>query len=363
MKKYEDIFNKFSTNYINCERDQRKKYLYEAVNNIKLLSNDDEHLFDFFCDVLENCIQGIIVMELTLEEFKYMLELGVDVSYDPIRIFTSVSFYNEPDIALYLLDNNYVDMADIVADKSAISQCLQGNIKVAELILQQGISQEILSEAMIWFPLDINKLNLLVEYGADLGLLMDHLVSDGSIHPKKHIRVIKFILETMESKKLDSYYNPKIITKLLNLYIQIFGNDVSLAIIKMLIDRGANPKKEPMIFLYACQYIKNREIILYLVNEHGYDINMEKSRALSYAILGDNYDIFVLLLELGINVTDNCLCTIYTEYLDQPKYTDLLINHGVSPERIAKQFISGDKKLLKYLLESGVDFNELIANL
>lgn len=359
MRKYDTICDEFLKN---CENksDQVKSYMYAAVNNIKRISDDDEYIFDFFCDILEN----LSVIEITLDEFKYMLELGVNLSYDPKRIFIAVSSYQKPDIALYLLDNNYITMGEIIEDKITISQCLHGNIDVVKIILQQGVSQKNYNEVMKYFLLDIPRLKLFIDHGADLGSLMDLLVSPGNVllsHLQEYMITIKFILKRLKSEKMCSNYDSKLMTDFLKVYLETFQDLVDLETIKIIIDKGADPK-DPMIFAYACQYVKNSEIILCLVNEYGCDINIEHSRALCYAIVTDNYDIFVLLLQLGIEVTNKSLSQIYANFSPNHNYTEALIRYGTSPERISEKILKHNKSTLKYLSENGVDFNELIRN-
>lgn len=357
MNKFFDITDTFKKNCAE-DRSRIKEYMYEAVKAIRLITSDEEYVFEFLSDAMEE--HSTSIGDLSLDEFTYMLELGVNLSYDADRIFIAACSYAKSDIAKYLIDNNYVNIKSIIDNESQIISCICGNNDIVKIVLHEGISQKIIDKAMVWCKHDINKLNLLVDYGANLGILINNVVAS-RVHANgsRLTPLIKFILDTMKSKRLDSTYKTKSLTGLLELYISLCSDLIDLETIQMLVELGANPR-DKAIFLSACQYIRDPKIVSYFIHDCHCDINMDNSLGLFQAIINDNYDIVMLLLESGITITEECLYKMYARSLAKTKYIDLLIQYGVSADKIASIIIDNSLPALKILASKGVDINTIV---
>lgn len=111
------------------------------------------------------------------------------------------------------------------------------------------------------------------------------------------------------------------------------------------------------IFPLACEYQNNTKIIKYFIDKCQCDINIEHSSALYCAFENFHwYDIAKLLLDMGINVSDDSISNgIYDD-----KNIDLLLEHGVPLERLASVFLNRSQELKK-LFRRGVDFSKIVC--
>lgn len=336
------------------DRDQFKKYVTEAIESIRDITfNDNDAVCDFIITIMEDNIRHL--GEWTLHEFKYILELGVDLSSCIDDILFISSFYQKSDIFYYLVANYGINMEDFVVRYTVAGI---GNIEILKFFLEQGLPQKVLDDALLYHCSNIRRLKLLLDHGANIS----HLVNDITTHNINNYSwtylTLEFILETMTTKPYDYNYDPKCLTLFLKkIIIEQINSPNMFNYVKILVDLGANPREESII-MDACIYSNNAEIIRYLVNECNCDI---KSVSLNKAIntVGNNIDVVKLLLEMGIEIDNEA---IYEAIHCGNEYIDLLIDHGVSTERIAAIAVYDQIAIFKHLVQKGADFNQIIAN-
>lgn len=332
--------------------------LVEAIEAIRQLTGDEEDVFDFILEIMENTSYD--VLDFGLDDFKYVLELGVDLSYNINYIFAAACEHKNPAIAIYLILNNYICVSSFIDNESIMKYIVQHD-ELLQIVLDAGMAHNILDKAMVWCKKDVTKLNLLMEYGANLSPLINNAVNE--LFDKN---LFDFILATVKSEKLNFHYDLHLLTRLLKICVLSYQN-LPLDIVKILVDRGANPQKED-IFKYACANIRSTEIIKYFIEDCECDINANNSIALYYAIAHNNYDVVVLLLGLGITISDDTInyiarhgdsCPSSREIDIRIKYSNLLLKYGVPIEKIAQCFVEINFNWFKFLVQSGVDFNSL----
>lgn len=254
---------------------------------------------------------------------------------------------------MYLI-NNYNLSIEPLLENENVAQSFFSHMKSIDnfkLILDQNLPQSFLNKAMVWCCDDIDKLNLLLDHGADLTELIEEM---GNIHSDS---LTKFFLHTLKTREFDCVCESSLMSVLLHKSIMLLKNSIDLDTIRMLCDKGAD-LKYPGMLNNACDHVRNLEIIRYIIENCDMEYN---SMALYYATKKDNYDVAKLLLESGIEVTDKCLYEITNNSEYTNKYVRLLVDYGVASERIALCAIKDKMNLLPQFIKLGIDFNQLIS--
>lgn len=333
-------------------RNLLKQYFSDDINSF------GENINTFHEAYVLNRIRMFILEfngDLTLDEFKYMLGFCPQSNnLESIYQIVGDVFANlNPEICSYLINTYNLGIEPLIENENA-AQSFFSHMKSIDnfkLILNQNLPQAFITKAMVWCCNDIEKLNLLLDHGANLEELIKEI---GNIRSDS---LTKFFLDTLKTHKFDCVYESYWMSILLHKSIMILKNSIDLDTIRMLCDKGADIGYQG-IFCDACQHIRNLEIIQYFIDNSNIRGN---SIALYYAIVTDNYDVAKLLLDSGIDITDECLYEITNNSEHANKYVKLLVDYGVAPERIALCAIQDKMNLLPQFLKLGIDFNQLIS--
>lgn len=141
--------------------------------------------------------------------------------------------------------------------------------------------------------------------------------------------------------------------------------------IKFMIENGADPRyNNDEAFLRICTS-RDLNIPLYFINDCNADVNVNNSIALEYAIEFGNINNVKLLLESGINITDEAIRKTGTARNANPVEIIRLLMDYVDHERvnncvlakISKNISKNDKKIIKYLIENGTDRDDILNKL
>ena len=344
MYKINEIINDFMGK-CNSDRSLFKKYMSNAVNSIRELTTDESAVCDFIVIIMRD--DGLNE-KISFNEFKYILQLDIDLSYDIYSIFFSSCFYEKPDIFFYIL-NNY----DVYTEVAELGYTQNINIKILEYLFEEGLLQNNINEAVVNFYGHTDKLKLFLDYGADLNYFIEN-----TRNMELKYETLIFILDTIKTAQYS--LNSESPTILLELIVSKYYYDLPniFDYIRMLVDLGADPCRES-IFLEACENLLNAEIIRYFIEDCGCDINMKNSEALYRASINQfsRKDIFKLLLDMGIKVSN---WAIDEAIQCGNEYVNLLIDYGVPPERIAAITVDIHISVFKNLVQKGVDYNKII---
>lgn len=147
-------------------------------------------------------------------------------------------------------------------------------------------------------------------------------------------------------------------------YFSITLNDI-----KYMVSLGANPRADNDKAFVASSDNDDTNIPLFFLNECGADINARNGAALSH-VLGHwkpNKNRIDMLFDNGIVITDETITEVVREEVSLSlKY---LLDKGADPNRVTELFLgfhfSKENakpffQMLKYLSDTGVDFNQII---
>lgn len=329
-----------------------KEYLYEAVEYLKQSSNQDS--INSFTRVITSI--KLATGEIILDEFKYILEFNVDLPYD-IDVLQNVCSYQKTDIFFYIINNYDVNLHNLVTN---LKYSGSTNVEILKFFLEEGLLQHNINKISIDFYACPKKLKLCLDYGANLNYFIEntHTMRPMRLNVRITQEVLIFILDTIKTGQYS--VNPESFTILLELIVSTHYYNLPniFGYIRMLVDLGADPCRES-IFLEACEHLDNAEIIRYFIEECGCDINMKNSEALYRSLINcyNRYNIFKLLLDMGIKVSDWAI----DEAIQRGnEYINPLIDYGVPPDRIATITVDVHIRVFKNLVEKGVDYNKII---
>lgn len=161
-----------------------------------------------------------------------------------------------------------------------------------------------------------------------------------------------------------------ILSNLLYCLMLNVNRELTLVDINQFIQFGADPRyNNDSLFIRSCQKL-SPDIILFFLNDCGCDINAQNSEALIEAANNCPSNI-KLLLELGINITDDFIEILPPDLLDTD-FIDMMAKYGANMELIAKKTIrtrmpyqrtDSFKKLVQCLINIGIDFNKVLTEL
>ena len=352
-----------------CKTDRNllKEYMKEQAESINKGDYARAQLFYGMIDIMAENHHRL--GELNVDEFQYMIELGTDPNYNIDKLFFVVCGYSKPDICNYLVNNYDVKINEIINDETRLYIYVDRikNVDILKLFLDQNLPQKILDKMMVWCRFNVNKLNILMEYGAnvDLSGLVEKMKELYCHCPLDTKQLYITFFQTIKNKTQYSNYDTLILTEFVCIYITYFSELITLEEIKMFINMGADPLIKPenfrknCIFTTACRYLRDPSIIEYLIYECNCDINIENSNSLHFAIRSNNDTITLLLLNLGINITDTC---IQSAIYQKNKYINLLLDYGVSIDKMAKLVIGYKIDIFKNLIDRGVSFDNIISS-
>ena len=350
-----------------CKTDRNllKEYMKEQAESINKGDYARAQLFYGMIDIMAENHHRL--GELNVDEFQYMIELGADPNYNIDKLFFVVCGYSKPDICNYLVNNYDVKINEIINDETRLYIYVDRikNVDILKLFLDQNLPQKILDKMMVWCRFNVNKLNILMEYGANVDLyeLVKKIAELYSTCRSDIKQLYITFFQTIKNKIRYTNYDSLLLTEFVCIYITYFSELITLEEIKMFINMGADPSIElknvgnNCIFTTACCYFRDPSIIKYFIYECNCNINIGNSNALHFAIITKNDTIILLLLNLGINITDTCIqSAIYQEN----KYINLLLDYGVPIDKMANLVIGNKIDIFKNLIARGVSFDSII---
>lgn len=286
---------------------------------------------------------AMIATSASLETIKEMISLGADPRYDNDNPF--IVACRNYDMALFFIQEYGPDINS--TDGRAFFVAIK-SLDTIKLLIENGLI--ITDRIMEICFTDIVFIKLLIESGYDIQKIV---VVSAKYKMSKD--VCEFIVDIIE-KTPELFISSEILSDILinNCYRLSFEN------IKFMVELGANPIHHDVLE-YACQ-CEDSQILLYLINECGCDVNAEDSEYLSSAIQ-NNYLINIkILLDAGIKISDD---DIYYA-LGHDESTNLLIQYGVDPERIGKILIDCiiekySIPFVKLLMDNKVDLGQLFS--
>lgn len=342
---YSDILSKLLY-LIDVDKTNFRLYCEKAFN-LAYQKNNKNGINKLFIEILQ-------YQTWNLNKFKIMIELGADPKYDNDRPFVIACSWKKSKVAIYFIDNYHIDIPAIIDNYGIISIDGSSNTRILKMLLDNQIelNDKLISQCIH----SVDKIKMIMAYGAELPDIIIAYNKENVYSQSAGRYILDLVLAT------NYYYDTGIITDFLK-KIGSIRIKISLSEFKHLIELGADCKiVGDHIFPILC-YRKPEEtsILLYLINEIGIDINVNKSGAFIQAIQVGNYAIAQILLEAGIDVTD--LCIITTNNHGQIN----LLTPYVCPERIFKVILGNFEKRhlksLKFILENDGDINQIINGL
>lgn len=193
------------------------------------------------------------------------------------------------------------------------------------------------------------------EYDSDVPDLVENF--DDPIFLSYNVDVLVQYLNEGELEKAHQYFMNKL------MYYGLTVDDLKIAIANGLDVHYNNDD----IFIASCCLL-DHSFALYLIQNHGIDINAQNSKALENAVRNIRYKTTEILLENGCNIpaTDKIIEMALCAGSD---YLDLLMKYGISSERMFKVFITGSylnkhtKDKLVYFAKLQMDMDKLINDM
>ena len=293
-----------------------------------------------------NIINGKIIDEITKEEIDPLNSIDIDgLCYNKSTLidlfdidkpfsnpFTKIKFNNK--IIFQLLDNiiikyNINDIVLYFIDNKEIIQYLFENYNV-DINYQNSIflNKAVKNNNLVDFLLD-NKINLqnneLLNTASKVGnLKIVKLIIEEKTQPEKNLALIKA------------------------------SKNGHLEIVKFLIDNDANIHTENDEALFVAVENDHLDIVKFLI-DNGIDI-LNNTTILNKILNNKNLDIFNYLLDKGAIITDQLLFhAILDEKIDIVKLLIDKFNIKLKDKDILLICYNNDIKLLKYLIEKGLD--------
>ena len=321
-------------------------------------------------DTLFTYLLGNNEIEWTLNQVKYMIELGADPRDDEdAPLYHSAFRSSSKDVAEYLIDNFGAQISsEYICSIFQYSHHHKASLDTFRLFLDRG------------FRIEEKELYKIVENGEILEILLDHGYDINTL--LKCISEIKCFENSTRCKEqfqkmymdVDKIYSFIIsqlgkidtvdVDVLHKLFYQLrYDKKITVEGIRVFINAGMDPRyNNDRFFVKLCRH--NTSIARFFINEHGVDVNAHNGKALYYALMVNNRETIKLLLDSGATVSDKHL-QIALEHEDNMEF---LHKYGISEQVMAaklntylrnKSFISTAKQLVN----NGMDFNVVVRKL
>ena len=350
---YQQIVNDFIKKY--QKSTDRFQELVQVAFNRATEINQKSGIDNIFCSILLREIWSV-------EQVKYMIDLGADPRYDNDRPLTTVASYPSADVAAYLIET-----FDAKINTKAIGDTFKysGSLDTLRLFLDKGFRLEGMALDESIHKIEIVK--VLIEKGYDINTILKSMART----ERRYVRqVYPFVIEQL--KKIDFQLDEEIINKLFwlltDLHLKMTLDDV-----KVFINAGFNIKKNiNECFYRLCTY--DISIVRYLIEEYDVDINACDGGALANAMCVNNHEIINLLLDMGAEITDDHIDTALQRHTDTDtgkEVLHILYKRGIAEEHAAKIFMSrmfGNEPkeyvdIAKEFINNGIDFNKIILGM
>ena len=329
---------------------------YFHIKKHKYITDNGEYseqLFhDLFSEVNQSKIYELFVflmkkVSFTKDQIKLMINLGIDInllSCHANDLLNSARINN----LCYLVDNhqieNWILNIQNIRPERLQSIIISCNDAIFQILFDSGMS---FKEIMV----------------------NSNLISDKITDTQKKFfteldgKITEFLIRKVLT--VEQYIDPIFLSKLL--YCLMFNKDrlPNLNEFQQFVQLGVDPRYDDDVFFIMSCRAPSQELILFLVNNYGCDVNARNSVALLHAIKScpDNIKI---LFKLGIDINYDTMndSYIYDHFYDN-EFIDLLISCGADIYKIANIAIKPLEchhiKILRKLINSGVDMNKLIA--
>ena len=311
-------------------------------------------------DIMFLQILAYYYFEFSVQEIKYMIDLGADPAYYGGKALFWVSCYSTSDAASYLIENYNLNIDS--EDLGMLYYCHEkASLDTLRLFLDKGI---ILKNSDV-FLLSSRRpgfIDVLVEKGYDIKMMLQGISAREPHRCENKEGLCQFIIDQI--RKDDLILDKKLVNDLFSFVIGC--GEVSMDDVMIFINAGMDPRYDnDKFFVRLCRF--GSKIPRYFINEYGVDVNACDGLALTNAIISNNPSTINLLLESGIRVTDGHIL----EALYQPGTLDMLVGYNnITDERISKLLINKLFSINGPLLETaksyirkGIDLNQIILDL
>ena len=317
---------------------------------------------DFYFNQQTN-INDILVHKLmsgkiTIEEVDALINKGADLTYCDylplILLICNATKQSTLDLTKYNIDICQIPLCD----------ALIKNIFSIEIGLFQKIFYDaslITDEIILNSIQQPNKLDHLLSIGLDINKIIYIVTITNTPSYWINIDIYQYLID--KAIQLHMYLSQNGISILSNFIEQHSYYGISCAKIKLLIEIGIDIHiNDDGFFVKSC--CKNDfEVLTYLLDDCGCNINAHNSNALQNAIRYSKFDTITFLLERGININEKILRSA-SRY---SKIMQLFIDHGINLEQLTCNIMAKlDKNdwimQLKILVQNNIDLNYAIAN-
>lgn len=308
--------------------------------------------------------------EITLENFKYMIDLGANPNDDMDKLLELSLTYPSTDIANYLMEeynaslnnatiyrpsvNNFRMLLDhgLIITDMYIDQCFDWqNPDKLEILLEHDVTLKKIMERFVVVP------NNSVQYVVACDLIKKVTNSDENFDP---VLLNKFMLKLIDYDLSPRQYfqfghtshggRPKnILTTDLVQKIILMGLDVHFD--------GDN------LFLLVCA-LGDLSMVKFFLEDLGCDINAHDSSALVAAIRKCRVDTAEYLLDSGIKISNRLINEIFIVH--NPIFFQLLLKYSDDKESIAQKYFLYKTQItdiLKAFVGAGIDVTKMVSDM
>ena len=295
-----------------------------------------------------NIINGKIIDEITKEEIDPLNSIDID----------GLCYNKSTLIDLFNINKQFSNpFSKIKFNNKIIFQLLDDIIKqynINDIVLYFINNEEIILYLFENYNVDINYqngifLNKAVKFDNLIDFLIDNKITLQNndllnIASKVgNLKIVKLIIEEKTQSEKD-------------LALIEASKNGHLEIVKFLIDNGANIHTEDDGVLFEAVENDHLDVVKFLI-DNGIDI-LDNTRILNTTLNNKNLDIFNYLLEKGAIIENEFLCSaIISEKIDMVKLSIDKFNIKPKDKDILLIVYNNDTKLLKYLLEKGLNIN------
>ena len=258
-----------------------------------------------------------------------MLGLGLVIDVNIVNILCER--LNQIEVIEYVLNNYNIDVNEI-------------SFATIEIMFRSGLMK--------------NVLILLYNHGMLINKFIEVML-ENYCYLEYNVDFMKYIYNEFcdnDNINLDN----EMISKMLKMYLTLELLEIND--VEYLIQRGADPRyNNDEILKIICQIPGEKlNLVKYLVEECGCDVNSNNSAALERAILNNYETITKYLLDKQSIITDSVI-TNAIHSTSNKKYIDLLIQYGVSMDRMTQIFLkslgSGKIIFLKKMINRNINLN------
>ena len=340
--------------------------IFEEIQEKNGKNNFEQNILESLEKAREkNLINGISKMFLeilrenkcTIKEIDMMIEYGADILYKNGRALSYICQNEDSNVVLYYLDKYNFDVNNLKNLGFSFERVGDETLKI---IIDKGlVIDDTVLRPLFHGNKSINNFKILIDNGMPIKEFATKFIEFGNYDMRY---MANLILKEIIRTNYDFGSDVGMLSELLK--FSAISN-FSLEEIRTIFMMGASPRYSDDYYLVLCCYYGDINLVLLMINEYGCDINAQNSRALIVSIYHNNYNTTKLLLDMGINITDDAIIASFDkiEFLELlAKYhTDL--NHFY--ELFFKQIIKSDAKYLdtfKFFIQNGMDANHAILN-